>query len=228
MKDKFLQDTLKYKQNDPDISKRAFQSIAVNLWIKNLYGKDKAGGIDEYDTEMLYSRWRYANIYSFIYKADTAAKYDDGNIKFEYYDSLPVVLITRVTKTYIRGINLNLCNFALRTLILNTFYNLDPEFFDHGALDMANKKNVPFSKNISDLLLTEEGENKIIQYFNRQFNLNHIEYIYRTYNISKIKKLRLIEIWQWKYIPFLKYEETIKQDVLQKIWDITNISKINI
>ena len=229
MKDKFLLDIKDLQKNDKDIEKKSYESIINNLWIKNIKGKDKARGIDEYDTESLTNKTLIpGNIYSFIYKANTATKYNDGTIQFEYYDSLPIVLITNYNSKIIRGINLNLCNFALRTLILNTFYNIDPEFFEKTALQQANKNQIPHSEKISKMLLTEQNETKILQYIKQQYNIQNIGIIYRTYNIQNIKSPRLIEIWQWKYIPFLKYNQSIKQDILNKIYEVINIDKKHI
>ena len=53
-------------------------------------------------------------------------------------------------------------------------------------------------------------------------------FIFRTYNINKIKDIRFIEPWQWQYIPFLKYKQSVKESILTMIQNITGINKINI
>ena len=41
--------------------------------------------------------------------------------------------------------------------------------------------------------------------------------IFRNYSISQIKNIRLIEPWQWKYIPYLNYEGSLKKETLSAI-----------
>jgi hypothetical protein len=48
------------------------------------------------------------------------------------------------------------------------------------------------------------------------------------YNVSNIKKIRMIEPWQWKTLPNLDYVGNIKKEVLDKIHKITGIAKIKI
>ena len=47
-------------------------------------------------------------------------------IAFKFYDSLPILLVTKVTGKTFQGLNLNLCNRAVRAYIINTLHNLDP------------------------------------------------------------------------------------------------------
>ena len=44
--------------------------------------------------------------------------------------------------------------------------------------------------------------------------------------MDNIKEIRMIEIWQYKYIPFLKYDGEIKQDVLNTIYQAVGIDKV--
>jgi len=60
------------------------------------------------------------------------------------------------------------------------------------------------------------------------YNINSYDIIFRNYNVSNIKKIRMIEPWQWKTLPNLDYAGNIKKEVLDKIHKITGISKIKI
>jgi len=60
------------------------------------------------------------------------------------------------------------------------------------------------------------------------YNINSYDIIFRNYNVSNIKKIRMIEPWQWKTLPNLDYTGNIKKEVLDKIHKITGISKIKI
>ena len=103
--------------------------------------------------------------------ATHTTKYDDGKIKFEYSDTLPIVLCTSNNKNVVQGINLNLCNYGLRTLILNEVYNLDPEFFNHEASVQAHHGMTPISKNISMFFSKNDNQTKFLNYLKVKYKL---------------------------------------------------------
>jgi len=139
-KDKFLTDIKKMNKTNDKYEDKAYESIVENLFLLNKRGKWKAMGLDEYDSESNSKLTLIpGHIYMFKYITDTATKYNDGHIKFEYYDTLPLVLCTGNNKNIISGINLNLCSYELRTLILNDVYNLDPDFFNTKASEQAHQ-----------------------------------------------------------------------------------------
>lgn len=224
----FLKDILdKRKKRGQYYKDKAFNSIVNNLFIENKHGKWKAMGIDEYNSEEN-SKFTMipGHIYSFMYLADKPTVYNDGQIKFEYYDRLPIILCTSYTKNLIRGINLNLCNEALRTLILNDVINLDPNFIKHDASEQAHQGQLPISKNITKYFMTNES--LFLKRIQDKYKLTNIKFIFRTYNPDKIRKIRFIEPWQWQYIPFLNYKQYIKETELKLIQQLTGISKIKL
>lgn len=228
-KDKFLNDIKKMNKTNDKYEDKAYESIVKNLFLENKHGKEKAMGLDEYDSESNSKLTLIpGHIYMFKYITDTTTKYDDGRIKFEYYDTLPLVLCTGNNKNVIQGINLNLCNYSLRALILNDIYNLDPAFFNSNASIQAHQGQQPISQNICKFL-SHDGQAKLLKYIiKKKYHLKNEGFIFRTYNISKIKDIRFIEPWQWQYIPFLKYKQSVKESILTMIQNITGISKINI
>ncbi len=228
-KDKFLTDIKKMNKTNDKYEDKAYESIVENLFLLNKRGKWKAMGLDEYDSESNSKLTLIpGHIYMFKYITDTATKYNDGHIKFEYYDTLPLVLCTGNNKNIISGINLNLCSYELRTLILNDVYNLDPDFFNTKASEQAHQGQLPISQNISKFFINDDGQTKLLNYIKKKYNLQNTGFIFRTYNIKKIKDIRFIEPWQWQYIPFLKYKQSIKESILNMIQNITEISKIKI
>lgn len=97
-------------------------------------------GLDEYFAEPYMPKQPIVGqIYSFIYKADKPSVYNLNGYNFEFYDKMPLVLVTSTDRGMVKGINLNFCNFALRTLILNLLYDVDEPFFNGGASDMAHR-----------------------------------------------------------------------------------------
>ena len=153
-KDKFFTDIKKMNKTNDKYEDKAYESIVENLFLLNKRGKWKAMGLDEYDSESNSKLTLIpGHIYMFKYITDTATKYNDGHIKFEYYDTLPLVLCTGNNKNIISGINLNLCSYELRTLILNDVYNLDPDFFNTKASEQAHQGQLPISQNISKFFI---------------------------------------------------------------------------
>ena len=216
------------RENWKEEEKKSFDSIIKTLFLMKVRGKDKARQIDEYDGESLFGNKTLfpGQIYAFIYKASKPTVYDDGNIKFEYFDSLPIVLVTHIEREKVRGINLNLCNIALRTFIINALHNLDLEFYNRKNLDMYANKQAPISNNVAKVFLNKETELAFFNHIKNECKLTNVGMIYRTYNTNSIKEIRMLEVWQHKYIPFLKYTGDLKQEILNLIYKVTGIDKL--
>jgi hypothetical protein len=65
------------------------------------------------------------------------------------------------------------------------------------------------------------GKNpELFKYFNRTQNAL-FNYAYRSYNMSNIRKFRMIEYEEWKYIPFFNPKQSFKRinlDLLYKTY----------
>ena len=212
-----------------DVSKQAYEQLVDGLFRKNIRGKEKTHQIDEYDGESLFGNTTLipGNIYMFVYKAESPAKFSDGQIEFEYYDNMPVVLVTHTSGELVRGINLNLCNSTLRAFIINALYNLDPQFYKRDNIDMAYKRQMPVSKNVLRTFINPESEKQFYEYIKNECHLQNTGILFRHYNLSRMQRIRLVEIWQHKLIPFLEYRGEIKQDILSLIWKVTGIDSLN-
>jgi len=91
-------------------------------------------GFDAYDSETLFNGKLYrGNIYIFKYTAKNPTKYSYKGVDVYFSDSLPVILMIGETSSTIKGINLNFCNKALKTIILNMIINLDEDFYFSGG-----------------------------------------------------------------------------------------------
>lgn len=204
----FLLNTVK---NEEHITpEESFKNIITN----NLKGEAKCTELGTYDAESLLGGKVYpGNIYRFTYKANEPNVYDTGNGQIiKWFDSYPIVLVTSVDELIMKGINLNLCNKAVKTGILNMFINIDPDFYETKAEEMVGKNKFPISENVSKLILSGNIENMLIKSLNINYGI-----LFRHYSLSKISDMRLIEYWQWKYLPFLNYNGTIKGDILKII-----------
>jgi hypothetical protein len=218
------------KSNWNEAESRAYDEIVQHLFQIRLHGNAKARQIDEYDSESYFgNRTLYpGQIYIFSYDADTSTIYDDGHIKFEYFDCVPIVLVTHVEKNIVRGINLNLCNYALRAYIINALHNVDLDFYNRGHLVMAKNKMAPISQNVIKLFINPLTEKSFFDYIKKECNLKNTNVIYRSYAIRNIKDIRMLEVWQHKYIPFLNYTGDLDLEMLKLIWKVTGVDKVHI
>lgn len=60
----------------------------------------------------------------------------------------------------------------------------------------------------------KENQDKFLNYIKVKYKLSNTALIFRTYNINKIQQIRFIEPWQWQYIPFINYKQSVKESVL--------------
>ena len=75
---------------------------------------------------------------------------------------------------------------------------------------------------------TNDAEEKIIEELNRAYSGIDYKFIFRNYAVANIKDIRLIEPWQWKYIPFLNYDSFEKGETLKAIQKIFGFDIIHI
>lgn len=208
----------------------AEEAIIKSLMVQNNRQNEKLEDLDSYDSESLFNGKIYrGNMYIFTYNAKNPTKYTYKGKDVYFSDSLPVVLITNETSTTIRGINLNFCNKALKTLILNILTNMDEEFYFGGlAQKMAFNKIAPISEKVYRFLSSNNAEEKIIKELKRDYPDIDYNILFRNYAVTNIKNIRLIEPWQWKYIPFLNYDSFDKGETLKAIQKIFGFDTIHI
>lgn len=207
----------------------AYAQIVNKLMLKNLRGNEKIDNLGEYDSESAFDGKIFiSNIYMFTYVAKSPTFYQYENYTIQYTDNLPLVLITGWTPTTIRGINLNLCNKDLKVLILDLFYSMDLNFFENDAERLATGKDFALSKTIYSFLIEKDSENQIKDYLCRAYDGVDYNLIFRNYAVSNIKNIRMIEPWQWKYLPALTYSGSIREDKLKAIHKLSGIDKVKV
>lgn len=230
MKNKYINDIKHMMSEDyTGYIKKSYERIYENLFLKNNWGNNKIVEVDEYDSETKSLRLLLPGyVYMFNYKANKIPVYTYNGVKFEFNDNLPIILCLKDKGDIFIGINLNFCNFGLRTLILNDIYNLDEDFFEKNAEQQSINGNFPMSKAIINFLQSDANVDKFCKYIVSKYKIDNIGLIIRSYRKSNVKNIRFIEPWQWKYIPFLTYQHEIKDNILNFIHKITNIDKIKI
>lgn len=219
------------KENQENIKYNdAFVEIINKLMQKNLRQQQKLNDIGDYDSETLFDGKLFrGNIYIFQYDSKSLSTYTYNGESVQYSDNLPIVLMTNEGANTIRGINLNMCNKGLTTLLLNMIQNLDEDFYINGGAErLAYNKSLVISKKVYSFLTMQGTEKAIIEQLSRYCPNVDYSSIFRNYSVDRIKNIRLIEPWQWKYLPFLNYQGSIKKETLDAIHKISGISKIKI
>ena len=80
-KDKFLTDIKKMNKTNDKYEDKAYESIVKNLFLQGKRGKEKAMGLDEYDSESNSKLTLIpGHIYMFKYVTDTTTKYNDSSL----------------------------------------------------------------------------------------------------------------------------------------------------
>ena len=209
----------------------AQESIIDILFRLNMKGPEKARQIDEYDGESSFngSVMLPGQIYAFLYQASEPTVYKNGQYQLTFYDSLPILLVTGRKGKNVSGINLNLCNKAVRAFAINALHNLDIKFYGRQHLDMATEGNAPYSQNVGQTFMDPQKEAAFIKFIAHECKLQNPDILYRNYNIDRIQKVRMLEVWQHIHIPFLSYHGEIKSEVLHAIYKLTgqeNFSQI--
>lgn len=222
---------IEFTKNNRDIKiDDAENAIIRTLMAQDKRQSEKLEGVDSYDSESLFDGKLYrGNIYIFQYTAKNPTKYSYKGQDVYFTDNMPVVLMIGETASTIKGINLNFCNKGLTTLILNIITNLDEDFyFDGRAQKLAYNKQLPISEKVYTFLSGDDAEEKIISELQRAFSGVDYKLVFRNYAVSNIKNVRLIEPWQWKYLPFLNYDSFDKGDTLKAIQKISGIENVRV
>lgn|SRR5574344_492175 len=235
--DEFLKETRGNLSRSSRMSKLAEDYIIKNNMIEDKFGKSKVIAHDDLDDDLEDSFDAESkapsdivpgSVYIFIYSPKTLTTIKDAFNSFTFADKMPILLCTEKTETLIKGINLNFCSMAVRTCILNEVVNLDPKFFDkkvpYAAKKVMNNKN-SISFKLGTIFGSEKYKNDFYRYLDAKYKLDRNDIIYRSYEISKIKKLRLIETWCWCYIPFLQYKGTLKEFQIKLIQKMNSLKK---
>lgn len=209
------------------IGRTSDEVIISNYYQKNEKGVEKIiDGFYHYDSEDTMQKDIYPGcVYTFKYKNAKPTEYKVGDKSFTFTDKVPMVLITSKQGDIVQGINLNLCNKALRAIVLNMVYNMDPDFYNVDAYSKAGEGKETISDKVKDYFGKKDIQTALLKFLKTNMNVNY-EVIFRSYKKGNISDLHYIEPWQWKYIPFVEYNDTIKANMLNDIHKVTGIANI--
>lgn len=180
------------------------------------------------DTPTRRGRLMPGSIYVFAYKADAEPTIELGGRKVRFTDTYPMLLVTGATRTTVRGINLNMCNMALRSIILNLVHDLDAEFFDGGFARQAATSANMFSAQVMRFFSQPDIEAKVGKYLDSVARLDTYSVIFRNYKVANIREMREVSPSEWAYIPFLSYGEHTKAGELQAIYRLSGMDRLKL
>lgn len=218
------------KDEKKELAKDADDIIIKNFYINGISGDNKIfNGLLQYNSDSyMLKKIIPGSIYSFVYEPKYETSYNiDGQV-FKYKDTLPLVLVTNSTPTILQGINLNLCTEDIRIFLLNLIWNIDPEYFESGARALVSFGKAPISPKVTSFFEPPfKAQSELLKQLKRMVSIDY-SLIFRTYNPNNLKKLQYIEPWQWKYVPYVKYSNTLKASFLNDIHKATGLDKIKI
>lgn len=184
---------------DNSMEDKAVESIILNPYYNGKHGEEKVtDGFEEWSSEkvMKPNEIYPGQIYTFIYNAKNPSVYETPDGPIEFFDKLPVVLVTTATKNVIQGINLNMCTRELRAIILNLIWNMDPKFFEQEAKEKGQRGERPISNQLINKVGSPGFAVELFKFLNMLAPADY-RIIFRTYSVSAIRKINMLEIWQW-------------------------------
>lgn len=147
---------------------------------------------------------------SMFYTFSYESKMQDKMARQTFYDLVPVVLCMSNSGSLMSGLNFNFIPTDIRAVILDTIYNAYESFYTV-SLDKGEMINDSFAS-----VLMQDAGRGFVGLLDSKLQAK-ISYAYRTYTISEIKNARLIEYDQWKYIPFLTFDDAVRGASLAKL-----------
>lgn len=197
----------RYKKlsNINNIRQLATDNIFYKYIDANLKGQQKLTEINSTDQESLLIKLNGGYpvpgcIYTFIYKEkDNEVIVKDGKKEKKFIDYIPIVFCTSIDKNMIKGINLNILPEMERVKFFESYYNLYKDFFKD-IEDLTENNKLALNKRYISLATSAKGK-EIIPLLSAISGSN-FNYGFRSYNVNKIKQLRMIEYTEWEYIPY--------------------------
>ena len=192
----------KFLKNINNIKDVAFYELFEKYLIQNKKGFDKLTEIESTDQESIIKSKNGGfpipgMIYTFIY--GIIDKIELNPISKDFIDFAPLVFCMNIDKESFKGINLNMLPSETRLDFLDTFYNTFDDFFKKESEILSQNQKLALNKRFIEYIKSGKGQ-KLLKLFNIKNNAN-FNYGYRSYNIGKVKKLRMMEYNEWNYIP---------------------------
>jgi hypothetical protein len=203
-----------YKQNkdNKEMQEYARKKLMDNLLATPKFKDDKIIDLEDTDMESLVKiQFTPSLFYTFKYESDGDAVY---GLKFK--DLIPLVLVMKKSPLKIEGLNFNLLPMDTRAVILNTINKAYGNYYTDKGLKDAMDGKLAINENFATLLIDSKSRMTFLDYLEQKLGVP-IMSAYRSYTINHIKSPRMIEYCDYKYIPLLCFEDSIRGQQLDKI-----------
>ena len=203
----------------------AFSTLFENYLKNDLEGSKKLIEIDSTDQESVLNKLAKGRpfegmIYTFIHTNNKnlveLENYKTGKT-VEFHDFTPILFCTSFNpeKALVKGLNLNMLPKLERMKFLQAFYEVYKDFFDR-VEEQTEYDKLAVNKEYRVSALS--GKNpKLFEFFNRSQNAL-FNFAYRSYDLRNIRKLRMIEYAEWKYVPFFDARISFRKANLELIY----------
>jgi len=205
-------DEYKFLKDLNNIKDTAYYELFEKYLIQNKKGDKKLTEIESTDQESLIisKNGGYpipGMIYTFIYGLPDKIELNPGSK--EFIDVAPLIFCMNIEKESFKGINMNMLPALVRLDFLDTFYNVFDDFFKREAEVLSQNQKLALNKRFIEYVKSGKGQ-EMLKIFNSKNNAN-FNYGYRSYNIRKVKKLRMIEYNEWLYIPLYEPKDAFRK-----------------
>jgi len=215
----------KYKKLD-DIDKIAYERLFENYLELDLKGSKKLIEIDSTDQESIINKHSHGRpvpgmIYTFIHiNKDTLLEIQNFKTgkTVTFHDLTPILFCTsfNLTEHIVKGLNLNMLPKKERLKFIEAFWKYYKSFFEE--IERKTEYN-KLAINRNYFLASLLGKNPaLFEMFNKTQSAM-FNYAYRSYKISNIRNLRMIEYEEWAYIPFFDARHSFKKANLEQIYE---------
>lgn len=201
-------------------TKLAYETIVKDLLEDNKHGIARARDLEFWEGEEVYKRYGLfvpGNFYVFRY---AGPEVEQNGLK--WHDRVPIMLALGVGKDkdsgkkYVYGVNFNLLTVPVRAALLQELDTIGRSFFEDQLFRDLAKGKVSFSQQLVKALQPDEGL-KFLTVVTRKYKISQKTWAFRKYYVDKITRCRLIDTWQWKYLPFLDYSQGVRGAQLARI-----------
>ncbi len=207
-----------------NINDLAYDTLFTKYIIENLKGEEKVRQIDSTDQESLMRRVNGGYplpgfVYTFIYPPQPGDEVvmQLGNSEKRYIDYIPIMFCTRTDGHLFKGINFNALPNQERVKFLEIYWSEYKSFFKDIEKETENDKLAINNKYIN-LASSNQGQG-IVDLFSRKASAN-FNFAFRSYNMQKVKQLRMVEYSEWDYIPFYDPKNAFKKMNQKQIHDL--------
>lgn len=196
-----------YKENigSAEMVELAKTKLVRNTLSEKLVGSQKMVDFESSDMESQIKGSVLPSLfYTFMYKAE-----GDTISGIKFSDALPVVFCFKRSTKWIEGLNFNLLPNEVRAAVLDIIDKSTDNYYSDKGKNAAINGKIAVNETLAAVLVDDNQRMALLNLLERKMGVS-IKKAYRRYNMSHIENLRLIEYGDYKYIPLLCFEESIR------------------